>query len=158
MAQFDIEAFRDYMLGVLQAGMTAKVDSINAEKGDTNLDSFDVEQYLSSFNDTVMNFERFVYYKITEIKTIDSHAGGIARRVSMMFIACVSEPNDWSLAEKKILRYSRAMEEIFLSAAKAESRISDFEIEVFEPDMVQLSENSPWMQAGGVQISGVITT
>ena len=157
MANFDIESYRDYMLGLLQAGMSAKITELNTEKGDSLLTSLASNQYLNSFNNVVNNFEQFLYYKITEIKTLESHAGGVSRQISMMFVMCFTA-DDWVVAEKKILRYTRAIEEIFLAGAKAESRISDFELDVFEPDIVQLSENSPWLQAGGVMVRGVVVT
>lgn len=158
MAQFDIESFRDHFLSLLQDNMVAKVAEINTEKGDSLLSAPANTSYINSFNDTVINLNEFVYYKIKSIETVDSHAGGISRRITMMFVFFLSSPDDWGIAESKILRYTRACEEIISSNARKESRISDLEINVFEPDMVSFSENSPWMQAGGIQVSGVITT
>lgn len=158
MPQFDPEEFRDYFLALVQDNLGAKVTEINTEKGDALITDLTDDQYISSFNDKVMNEESFCYHRIMDIVTEESHAGGVSLRITMMFVFLFTEQQDWGIAEKKILRYTRAVQEIFSENARKESRISDLTIEPFAPDMIALSENSPYMQAGGVQVSGVITT
>jgi hypothetical protein len=156
MAQFDIESFRDYFVGLLQAGMAAKVAEINTEKGDSLLEDIPAAQYVSSFNETVMNYDFVLYNEIAEIRTLESHPGGISREITLFFSVVFMNMDDWTATEKRILRYARAMEEII--QAGQHPAISDFEIDVAAPNMIQLSEKSPIWQAGGIQIKGVITT
>lgn len=158
MAKFDIESFRDNFIDLLQSNMAAKVSEINTEKGDSLIADIPAAQYTSNYNETVLNFDVVMYHKIARIETLDSHAGGIAREITMVFAVVFCNQDDWGIAESKILRYTRAIEEIFLENARRQPCISDLTIEAFEPDMVQLSENSPLFQAGGVQLKGVITT
>lgn len=157
MSKFDVENFRDYLRDVLQAGMAAKAAEINAEKGDSLLSDIPSDQYVRNYNDTVLNFDLVLYYKIARIETGESRAGGTDLSVSVVFAVVFSNQDDWDAAESKILRYTRAMLEIFTESGYKNSQISDLRIEPFEPDMVQLSENSPVFQAGGVQVTGVIT-
>lgn len=158
MAQFDIESFRDHFLTLIQNNLSAKVSAINTEKGDSLLVDIPNEQYLKSFNNTVMNFDKFIYYRITNIETVDAHAGGLSEEITLPFVAMFSKPDNWDDAEKMVLRYSRAFREIILDNARSEPAISDLEVSVYEPDMIQLSADSAWYQAGGIEIKGVITT
>lgn len=157
MARADIETFRDYFLGLIQANLAAKLAEINAEKADgITLTDFIAAQYTSDMNEKVMNYSEFVFYGFPEILTIPNPRGGFALDITMSFEVVFCAPDGGTVAENKILRYTRAMAEIVTESLRGNCIASDVTVEILAP--VSLAENlrSQWTKIGGIQIRGTI--
>ena len=156
MARFDLEDFRDVLKAYLVDGMTAKVSEINTEKGDSLLIDIPEAQYFQDFNEKIVNFKEFIYFGFQPFEAGISSGDSLAQPVSMFFVTMVTDQSGGIIGENKILRYTRAMTEIFQAKALSDSRISDLEITILPPDLVKIEPGSEWYKAGGVNVKGTV--
>lgn len=157
MARFDLENFRDYFLGLFQTNLSAKVTAINAEKADSiTLSSFVADQYTSDMNEKVLNYEEFIYYGFPEILTNANAGMGFSQEITMSFEVVIADPNGGTLAETKLMRYTRALFEIIEENMQANPQIGDIEIEVFSPVTLTDNQGSPLSKVGGISIKGTL--
>jgi hypothetical protein len=158
MARFDFEDFMDHFKDLIQDNLSAKVTEINAEKGDSLLSDIPDAQFFESLNDSVVNYDNFVLYFIENVESLDTVGADVSYTVTMTFAIIFHDAENWTNAERRILRYTRAFEEIILENAYDSSYIHNITVEPIEPDMLRLSENSPVVKAGGIRITGDITS
>lgn len=157
MAKFDLETFRDTLKAYLVDNMTAKVAEINTEKGDDPvLVVIPEAQYFQDFNEKIVNYENFIYFGFLPFEAGDPNAGEIGQPVSMFFMTMIMDQNSGIVGENKILRYTRAMFEIFQANATAEANISDLEIIILPPESIKIESGSEWYKAGGVYVKGYL--
>lgn len=156
MARFDLEDFRDVLKAYLVDNMVAKVAEINAEKGDSLLIDIPEAQYFQDFNEKIVNFKEFIYFGFQPFEPGISSGDSLAQPVSMFFVTMVTDQSGGITGENKILRYTRAMAEIFQAKALTDSRISDLEITILPPDLVKIEPGSEWYKAGGVNVKGTV--
>ena len=156
MGSFDLEDFRDILKAYLVDNMVAKVAEINTEKGDTLLVVIPEAQYFQDFNEKVVNFKDFIYFGFLAFDPGVSSGDSLGQPVTMFFLTMVSEHKGGIIAENKILRYTRAMTEIFQANALENAHISDLEITILPPDLVQIRPGADWYKAGGVYVKGTV--
>ena len=156
MASFDLEDFRDTLKAILVDNMVAKVAEINTEKGDTLLIVIPEAQYFQDFNKKLVNFKDFIYFGFLPFDPAISTGGQFSQEVSMFFLTMVSDQGGGIVGENKILRYTRAMAEIFQEHSSDNAMISDLEITPLPPDLIQIEPGAVWYKAGGVYVKGVI--
>lgn len=154
--RFDLEDFRDTLKAYLVDGMAAKVAEINTEKGDTLLNEIPEAQYTQDLNEKIVNFTEFIYFGFLDFDPPVSSGGQIAQPVSMFFMTVVPDTDGGIVGENKILRYTRAMTEIFQAQALKDSRISGLEITPMPPALVDIEPGSEWHKAGGVFVKGTV--
>lgn len=156
MAKFDLEDFRDILKAYLVDNMAAKVAEINTEKGDTLLVVIPEEQYFQDFNEKIINYKEFVYFGFLDFDPPVTSGGKIAQPVSMFFMTIVPDQDGGIVGENKILRYTRAMTEIFQAKTLTDARISDLEITPSPPGLVKIEPGPEWQKAGGVYVKGIV--
>jgi len=157
MAKFDLEVFSDTLKNYLIDNMAAKVAEINTEKGDDPvLNEIPAAAYFEDFNEKIVNFTDFIYFGFDEFEPGVSNAGEIGQPVSMFFLTLVIDQDGGVVGRNKILRYTRAMFEIFEENATTDANISDLEMIILPPDRVTLDLSSDWYKTGGVRIKGTI--
>lgn len=151
--KFDPEEFESSFIAMFQDKLAAKLSEIETEKGDgVSLPDFTDRQYIDSFQSRVLNESQFFYYK-TEIETPETRGRFIQQQITMSCGAFFIEEN-WTVAKKKIFRYTRAITEVALK--HKDSRISDLQAQTFAPIELQLNANSAFMKAGIVELTGSI--
>jgi len=75
MKRYDIESFLKDIEAVLKAEINNKINEINTEKGDFNLDLVDDKAYIyQSMNEEITNFNPTIFYYLDDIRSegIDS--------------------------------------------------------------------------------------
>ena len=157
MAKYDAETFFDDMLGLIQDNINAKCTEINTEKGDTELktDFNNDDDYLINYNEKVMNEKVFIHYGYDEIQTTQANAGCVAEKFTMFFSVWIRRMDNEVLELRKLLRYTRAFEEIVKENA-ANFQTSTLEVNTFMPITVQNNNTSNVFRAGGIHVSGDI--
>lgn len=159
MAKFDVESFADHFIALFQSKLSAKISAINTEKNDgIVIADITSAQYFSDMNEQINNYDEIIYYGFPSIVATASHAGGVSEEISMSFEVLIPCPEGGLIDNKKIMRYTRALKEVALENARANASISDLKIETFSPVVLQSNQNSPLMKAGGIMITGVITS
>lgn len=157
MATFDLEDFRTTLKAYLVDNMAAKIAELNTLKADSlTLVVIPEAQYFQDFNEKIVNFKDFIYFGFLPFEPGDSNAGEIGQPVSMFFMTLVTDQDGGIVGENKILRYTRAMFEIFRDKATAHANISDLEITILPPEAVSLDAGSEWYKAGGVYVKGTL--
>jgi len=157
MARFDLENFSDTLKAYLVDNMAAKIAEINTEKGDDPvLIEIPETQYFEDFNRKIVNFKDFMYFGFLDFETGIPNAGELGQPASMFFMTFVTDQNSGVIGRNKILRYTRAMFEIFQENATEEANISDLEITILPPEAVKLDFGSDWYKVGGVYVKGTI--
>ena len=156
MARFDLEDFSDVLKAYLVDNMVAKVAEINTEKGDSLLVVIPEAQYFEDFNSDIVNFKDFIYFGFLPFDPGISSGDSLGQPVTMFFLTMTSDVDGGTIGRNKILRYTRAMTEIFQASALKDSRISDLEITILPPDLVQITPGADWYKAGGVYVKGTV--
>lgn len=157
MAKFDLETFSDTLKAYLVDGMAAKIAEINTEKGDEPvLIEIPETQYFEDFNEKIVNFKDFMYFGFLPFEPSIPNAGEIGQDTSMFFMTLVTDQNSGKVGRNKILRYTRAMYEIFTANATANANISDLEITILPPESITLDFGSDWYKVGGVYVKGTV--
>ena len=103
-----------------------------------------------------MNFDSFIYFGFLPFDPAVSIGSQFSQEVSMFFLIMVTDQSGGIIGENKILRYTRAMAEIFQEHSLDNSMISDLEITPLPPDLIKIEPGSEWYKAGGVYVKGVI--
>jgi hypothetical protein len=118
MAKYDIESFISDLDTFLKANLNTQLTVIDAEKNDgITLPPVGADAYFfQTLNDTVTNYNPFVFYGVDQVEA--EGVGPATRRAySVDVVLCFTDsggdaPN---VVVKKLFRYARALEEIFLS-------------------------------------------
>ena len=156
MGSFDLEDFRDILKAYLVDNMAAKVAEINTEKGDYLLIVIPESDYFQDFNGRIVNVTNFIHFGFMPFDPGVSSGDSLGQPVTMFFMTMISDHEGGILGENKILRYTRAMKEIFQEKSLTDSRISDLEIEIQPPALVEIIPGADYYKAGGVYVKGTV--
>jgi len=157
MAIFDVEGFRDYFLNLFQTELGAKITAINTEKADTiTLETFVNNQYVNDMNEKVMNYNEFIFYGFPDISSIANAGYGTAQDITMSFEVVIADSEGGSVAESKIMRYTRALSEVIEDNMNKHPQISDLEYATYSPVTMALNTGTPLVKVGGISLKGSI--
>lgn len=155
---YDVENFRDDMLGIMQDNIDAKLAAITAEKGDglvlPNFYDADLSEslFFNSVTEQIFSYNNFIMYNIEKVD-VNTNGRNISFDVQMSFIANFVDGHDNTDAETKVLRVTRAMREVVLDNFRAKTNISNITIENIAPVSISLNGQSDDYKAGGVVLS-----
>lgn len=149
----DLESFKSDMVSLIADGLPAQIAAITAEKGDgLLLPEFPESVFMDSITDNVINQNAFVYYGFENI-TASNIGANVSYDVEMFFLAhfCISHDNSDNMA--KVLRLTRAMEQVITAAYKTRDRSqANIEVVPFAPFNMSLNGLSDHWKVGGVSI------
>ena len=155
MSKFDIEGFSEYFVSMMKTNLAAKIAEISAEKNDTIvIEPPKDKHFIHTINDQALNFDPFIHYGFSNISAVGN---GIAVKYTptMFFAFYFIDTGKGDIAEKKLLRYTRAMTEIATSKSTENSMISALEVVPLPPALVALSEqDGAELKVGGIEITG----
>jgi hypothetical protein len=117
MKTYDVETLVDDLVTMFKAKLGAAITSINSEKGDTLLVAPDANAwFFQNLNDKMFNYEPFVFYAVDPILE-QSNSASTSENVKISFeIALVDKGEiDTDSFYRKLLRYTRAFREVFLT-------------------------------------------
>ena len=110
-----IEDFLNCSIALVKEKINTKLAEIDTERGDFTLKPIDLENGIvfQSLNNLPVNFDPILFYGIDQIST-DSIESASGETWEVEFSIILSDPQDRT-ADKRILRYQRALKEIFLN-------------------------------------------
>lgn len=154
---YDAETFFDDMTGLIDpAALNAKDTALNIEKGDSELKTdWVATDFILNFNESVINLNEFIHYGFVDVSTLESNATKVSETLVIFFSIWLICTDDEVLEMRKLLRYTRALEEIAKEAA-LNFKTSTLEVETFKPVTVEDNQGSDWYRAAGIHITGVI--
>jgi hypothetical protein len=159
---FDAESLLDTILEHMTAGgaLNAKIAEIEAEKVllgkglDPTLAPIAAGSYYEqTWTDGVLNTAPSIFYGIEEVSVLDG--GGATAKTYDIFVEIVlvdsGQTSDFS---KRINRYARALEELFLSVFAAEAAMGSIKIKALRPISFKLElDSSEEVKVGGVTLT-----
>lgn len=115
MAKYDLEALLADVEALLKTKLNDKLDAIATDKNDgitcPHIDAT-LGYIQQSLDARVMNLAQFVFYGVENITTI-AIKGGSANQYTLDILVLVSDDGGDKDKLKKLLRYQRALKEIF---------------------------------------------
>lgn len=110
-----IEDFLNCSIALVKEKINANLAAIDTERGDFTLKPIDLENGIvfQSLNNLPVNFDPILYYGVDQV-TSDSIESALGETWEIEFSIILADPQDKS-ADKRILRYQRALKEIFLN-------------------------------------------
>jgi hypothetical protein len=160
MSKYDTEDLLESILGVMTSGLNTKITEIETEKiaagkgltpGLVAIASD--AYYLQTWTDKILNNKVGIFYGIEDVQTQDG--GGAAAKTYKIFCEVVlvdnGQTNDTS---KRIARYSRALEEIFLKAFADAVAYGKVKIDSVRPISFKLElDSDEEIKVGGVSLT-----
>lgn len=118
----DLEVILDSIVTLIKNKLNTKLSAISSEKGgsvplpaiDTSNDSFGLPNGISilTLNEKIFNVDPFIHLEITDIQST-SMPGITANKVSLAVLAVKADEGDNANIHRTMLRYMRALQEIF---------------------------------------------
>ena len=114
MAKFDLENMVDEVVALVKAQLNTKIAEINAEKADSvTLATIEATAYsVLSLNNGIMNFDPFVVVYVEDIES-QGIGPGTADFITLPVIVVAADMGTDTEIYKRMLRYMRALKEIF---------------------------------------------
>ena len=108
-----IEDFLNCSIALVKEQINAKLAEIDAERGDFTLKPIDLDNGIvfQSLNNLPVNFDPILFYGIDQVDS-DSIESAQGETWDLEFSIILADPQDRT-ADKRILRYQRALKEIF---------------------------------------------
>ena len=150
----DIEAIRNSLVKVVKDNLETKINEIVVEKNDgVSMKTPSLDNMVQSMGDAVVNQQLFLRYGVVDIETVDSGVAGTASYTLVMFfmVAFMRDQNEKADPEVKALRYSRALQEVFLDNA-TKLRGGKIAVKPYAPIDWSDNSGSPYWKVGGVEV------
>lgn len=159
MAKFDAEDLLTEIRAVMTAGLNAKISAIEAEKGalTPTLKTIGADSYFEqTWNDKILNRNPAIFYGIEDVQSVEN--GGLLAKSYKIFVEVVLIDNgNTNDSSKRILRYSRALEELFQAADLAGRGMSKLKVDTVRPVAFKLElDSSEEIKIGGVTLTTTI--
>jgi len=159
MAKFDGENLLDAVKAIMVNGLNAKVlevenEKIAQSKGLTpTLKQFGANSYFEqTWNAKILNANPAIFYGIEDVQSTDG--GGALGKVYQVFVEVVLVDNGMQNDNhKRIQRYSRALEELFLSADATIIPYAKIKVNQVRPISFKLQlDSNEEIKVGGISI------
>lgn len=151
---YDIENFLDELETFLKDNLNTKIQSVNTEKNDSlTLSTIDSSAYFfQTMNDTVSNFDPFVYYGLQEIESIGMGPATMKKFIVVVAIILEDSAEDIKIG-KRLLRYSKALSELVEAHyADITSHSLKVKIQNLTPISFKLIDTSENFRAVGIEL------
>lgn len=152
MAKYDVELFLNDIKTILTSHLNTKIAAINSEKNDTiTLGSINNNAYfLQTLDNDEANFDPYVLYGIEDIKTVG--IGPLSgHEYTIAIVIVVADHQDGNCA-KKMMRYQRALEEVFAEHFQENEHGTKMEIQSIVPVSFKALNTSFRYRAIGVAL------
>jgi hypothetical protein len=162
-AKFDTEDMLDMIKAVMTDGdaLNNKITAIEAEKAAASKSltpgllpiSLTAGYFEQTWNEKILNQKAGIFYGIEDVQSVDG--GGAVAKTYKCFVEIVlvdsGQTNDGA---RRINRYSRAIEELFIAAYKPAVAQGSVKIESVRPMSFKLEiDSSDEVRVGGISIS-----
>jgi hypothetical protein len=153
----DIETFLDKVVAMLRRDLNPKIDTINAEKGDDiKMEHVDDDAYIfQTMDERVANHDPVILYGVFDVQSKGIGSATLKTyRLNVVLIAS-DEGKDPSIG-RRMLRYSRALEEVFGQSFATIASGFNVAVESLVPVAFTLLDTSDDFRAVGVTVTVTI--
>jgi len=155
--RYDIEAFCDNVGAFLQANINSKITSINTEKNDsftlTQIDSGAI--FFQTLGDEVANYNPFILYGIADMPAENAYSEiGVIVRLQVCVI--LADAQNATETIRKLLRYQRALIELFTSNYSDVGVIGKVKVSGLMPVDIKLLNRSSYDKVIGIELEAAI--
>jgi len=150
----DAEIVLDDIQTFLKANLNTQIGVINTDKGDFTLDTVANEAYFfQTMNNRVSNFNPFVYFAVVDSAAVTDREGGHlgVNYEFVVFVVSVDNSNDATF-ERRMLRYGKALMQLFVEKWDKISKPDKFEVSNVEPFPFKLQAGGSIYKAAGVNV------
>lgn len=155
MARYDIETFCSDLDTFLKANLNAKLLQLDSEKNDgiTLLPVGASSYFFQTLNDTVTNYNPFIYYGVDQVQT-EGIGPATRRAYSIDIVLCFTDSGGDApgVVAKRLFRYSRALEEIFLENWRSIGSAPKIKLQSLAPVSFKFLNSSDEYRAIGVTL------
>jgi len=135
MATYDWESLGADIETVMTDNLNTKLTAITTEKGDSlSLKSVGASAYFfQSLDNTVVSYDPYIFYAI---ESVDAEGVGpaVAEDILVSIWLVLQDPKEDLSTHKRMLRYARALKEIFLENWDSNSKRGKIMIESFKSE------------------------
>jgi len=151
MATYDEESLLSDIETVLKNNLNTRIAAINTEKADSiTLATIDSGAYFMDMDDRSANYNPIVVYTISSIET-ESIGHATARNIIVNIAIIVNDNGDLSIV-KRMLRYGRALREVFEQNFRYIRALDNFKIQSLPVLGFQLRNNSQRYKIVGLDL------
>lgn len=161
--KYDVEDFLDMTLSIMTTGgaLNAKIAAVEAEKAAAGkgvtptLAPIDSGSYhLQSWSEKVLQTTPAIFYGIEDVTTKSSGAQVNAKTYKIFIEVIYVDSGMTNDASKRILRYARALEELFAEQFKAAAEVGTVTIEQVRPIAFKLElDSNEEIKVGGISLT-----
>ena len=154
--KYDSEKFVNDVTSYMKQHLNTYIDNINLEKDDGMIiNSIADEAYIfQTLDDKVVNHSPCVFYYIDDIVS-EGIGPETSEQVMLDIVIIMSDPKDGSLAFR-LLRYLRALKELFNEGFNSLNYSKKINIESLVPVSFALQNSSDYVHAIGVRLTTTI--
>lgn len=152
MAKYDVELFLADIKTLLTTYLNTKIGEINTEKNDSiTLKTVNNNAYfLQTLDNDEANFDPYVLYGIEDIKT--TGIGPFSGHLYEIAVVIVAEDYEDGNSAKRMMRYQRALEEVFAEHFQENEHGIKMEIQSIVPVSFKALNTSFRYRAIGVSL------
>ena len=152
--KYDIENFFDDVLVVLRANINTKLAAIDTDKNDgITLETVNTDAYFFQTMATQMaNFGVFVYVGVGEIEGDPSPYAYVSQKFSADVVVILSDDGNDPNIMKRLLRYHRALIEIFQTNFDKISKVGKIKISSLSPFPIEVMDRPTLSRGIGVSL------
>jgi len=157
MAKYDIESFLADIETLLKAHLNTAISALNTEKNDSiTLASVDSAAYfLQSLNGPVANFDPYILYGVTDIKSASAESASVSDLTVQVIIVQSDNGQDENIS-KRMYRYGRVLQETFEDHFQENSLSIKMKIQSLVPISYEQLNSSFRSRAVGVSIQAFL--
>lgn len=153
MSKFDLECFLDNLEEHIKNKLNDKIDEIDTEKDSGwTTEHVDPDAYIfQSLDNMPVNFDPILFYGVSKMPS--KGIGPATAKNPQIEISVIKTDDDSKTIGKKLLRYQRALEEIFEeNFYKINSVRPKIEISSLQPISFRLQNSGEQFRAIGIEI------
>jgi len=154
----DVEDLMRSLVTVMQAGLPAKITAINAQKADgIVLEQIANANYYNVINEQVEGVSPFIYYGFSSIGSESIGSNKTKLTPTIFFEVAFSNDYRDQDAYWKVLRYTRAMQEVMQDNFFRIRSSENLRIEPFTPADIHKNDGAD-LKIGGIQVTTTMVT
>jgi len=161
--KYDAEDLLETVLGVMTTGdaLNAKIAEIEAEKTaagkalSPGLKTVGAASYfLQTWNEKMLNANPAIFYGIEEVPATQSAGPVVAKTYKLFVEAVLVDSGMQNDGAKRIMRYARALEELFAKAFAVAAEAGQVKIEAIRPMAFKLAlDSDEEVKVGGISLT-----
>jgi hypothetical protein len=156
MKKYGIEEFMTDVEAFLKQKLNTKITEINTEKGDFALDLISDDAYLlQTWNDRLANFNPILFYRVANVNS-DGNGPALRKAYSVDVVVILEDVGQDDNIAKRLFRYSRALEEIFITDWATMKNSVKLKVDSLVPVSFKLVNSSEDYRAIGVTLDFTI--